>query len=296
MIILIQGKDSYLKKEKIKSLTSDKDAIVYFFDTDNLDVRNILDKIKQETLFNQKKIIIISNLIEKLGTEEAKNIIKKSLPYEERVIVFVEEKRILEKSSLKKNISKVYECNPLKDSDMISKWVLDRFDSKKATITKDGLKKIVDFLGNDLWLLSNEIEKLCSYKKEISADDIDLLVKPIIENNIFKTIDAIADKNRRQAIDLIYSSIEKGDSIIYLLSMIGFQFRNLLIAKSANSYSNPKEFNMHPYVFKKALIQSRRFSELELKNFHQNILQTDINIKTGKTEPKTALDLLLFKI
>jgi DNA polymerase-3 subunit delta len=155
--------------------------------------------------------------------------------------------------------------------------------------------------------MKNEIEKLASYKnnKTIGPVDVDLLVKPRIEPEIFKTIDAIAFNShwagKKQALKLLHDHLEKGDHPLYLLSMISFQFRNLLVIKDLMEknvpyYSIPKMTKMHPFVVKKTYEQARKFSFQELKKIYQKIFQVDLSIKTGKIDPTTALDFLIVSI
>jgi len=158
-------------------------------------------------------------------------------------------------------------------------------------------------VGNDLWQITNEIKKLVNYKngQRIEIKDVELLVKPKIETDIFKTIDFLASKNKKQALKLIHKHLEKGDHPLYLLSMINFQFRNLLtikdlIKKSSSPYFLSKITNLHPYLVKKSYTQAQKFTLEELKKIYQKIFETDFQIKTGKIAPETALDLLIAEI
>jgi DNA polymerase-3 subunit delta len=53
---------------------------------------------------------------------------------------------------------------------------------------------------------------------------------------------------------------------------------------------------MHPFVVEKTLFQARKFQLEELKKIYQKIFQVDLDIKTGKVDPETALDLLIAEI
>ena len=53
---------------------------------------------------------------------------------------------------------------------------------------------------------------------------------------------------------------------------------------------------MHPYVIQKSTQQTRKFNFEELKKIYQKIFQVDLDIKTGKIEPETAIDLLIAEI
>ena len=66
-----------------------------------------------------------------------------------------------------------------------------------------------------------------------------------------------------------------------------FQFRNLLTVKSG------AKLKTHPYVLQKTIRQAKFFSFDELKKIYRRIFQVDLDIKTGKVDPNTALDLFI---
>ena len=127
------------------------------------------------------------------------------------------------------------------------------------------------------------------------------MIKPRIEVDIFKTIDALASKNKKQALELLQKHLNGGDNPLYLLSMIVYQFRNLLLIKELSGKklmyaSIVKKSGLHPYVVKKNYFTCSQFSFEELKNIYKKIFQFDLDIKTGKMEPETALNLLVSMI
>jgi len=80
--------------------------------------------------------------------------------------------------------------------------------------------------------------------------------------------------------------------------MINYQFRNLLLVKDLIEKREPysailRKSQLHPFVVRKSLAQARSFSLPELKKIYQKIFQADLSIKTGKTEAKAALDILI---
>lgn len=216
-----------------------------------------------------------------------------------------------------KKYGKSQEFEPLKGA-KLKNWVEKEFEKQGAKATPQASEKLIDFIGNNLWQFSNEIKKLVAYKnkpafvkasagkQKIEADDVELLVRANLETEIFKTIDAIAAKNKKTALKLIHQHLERGDSPLYLLSMVNFQFRNLLIIKSRDQSSNDirtggikkmaQELNLHPFVIKKSLWQASKFSLEELKRIYRKIFQIDLNIKTGRLDPQIALDLLIAEI
>ena len=151
--------------------------------------------------------------------------------------------------------------------------------------------------------LKQEIKKLADFKRGlvIKKEDVELMVAPNIENDIFKTIDALAEKNKTRALQLLHTHLDSGENALYLLSMVAYQFRNLLMVKELSEEglmyaSIIKKSGLHPFVVKKTYFQCRQFSFEELKNIYRRIFSVDADIKIGKIEPETALDLLILKM
>jgi len=122
-----------------------------------------------------------------------------------------------------------------------------------------------------------------------------------METDIFKTIDFIASKNKKLALKLLHRHLEKGEHPLYLLSMIIFQFRNLLEIRDLLEKGTPywllfRKSNLNNYIIKKSYQLAKKFSLSELKRIYRKIFEIDFNIKTGKLESETALDLLIGEI
>ena len=53
--------------------------------------------------------------------------------------------------------------------------VRQMFEKKGVSITNDGLNEFINRCGDNMYLISNEIEKLSCYKKELELKDIMLM-------------------------------------------------------------------------------------------------------------------------
>ncbi|MCK5466036.1 DNA polymerase III subunit delta [Candidatus Parcubacteria bacterium] len=155
----------------------------------------------------------------------------------------------------------------------------------------------------NLWEADNEISKLVSYcdGREITDEDVRLLVQSKVDLNIFNLIDSISSKNKSGSALLLNQQIEKGLNEIYILTMFVYQFRNLLKIKSLleQNLSNQEiavKAKMHPFVIQKSIEQCRRFEMKDLKKIYQKLFDADLAIKTGKINPRLALDLLVVSV
>lgn len=318
MVIFLYGQDTYRLTQKLREIIEEYKKIhksglnLRFLDfsgsAGELNFQDFKDAFQQRSIFKEKRLIVLTNIFSNKDLKQSflKNI--KNLTDSKDVIVISEKNKILANDPLFKILKKKVICQEFKplEGQSLENWVKKEIEKYRVKIEPEALQQIIDFIGNDLWRFSNEIKKLVNYKGKnsnliITKQDIELLVRPKIEPDIFQTINFLASKNKKQALSLLKKHLEKGDSPLYLLSMISFQFRNLLMIRELIDKNRPyflisKETKLHPYVVKKSHAQAQRFSLSELKKIYQKIFEVDLNIKTGKLEPETALELLITEI
>lgn len=310
MLIFIYGPDTYRSKQRLDELILEykkkysHGLSFKYLEGKNLKIEDLLDETKQISMFGEKKMIILRDVfVNPDFKEKFQKQIQGFVDSSDILIIFEGSSPKSEKFlNLLKAKAKSEEFPYLEDEALV-KWCKDEFAGLGAKISPLVLKSLLDYAGNDTWRLQNEIKKLASFKSgaEIELADVKLLVKPTVEADIFKTIDELAKKNKKEAIRLIHRHLDKGDAPPYLLSMINFQFRNLLIIKDLMEKNRPysailKGSGMHPFVVKKSYQQARQFSLGELKKIYQKIFEVDLGIKTGKIEPEMALDLFISQI
>lgn len=310
MIIFIYGPDTFRSKNKLKEIVDHYKELrgginLDYFDFEKNNLEEFKSSLQTVSMFKEKRLVVIKNLF--LNKESKAKISKiiKNLKDSEDIFIIYEEGEMNEKNALfvdiKKN-SDSQEFSLLKGETLI-KWLRKEFAVYNKEVSIDVLNELVNFIGNDMWQLNNEIKKLSSFcrDKKITKEDVKLLVNQKIETAIFKTIDAIALRNTKMASLLIHRHLEEGENPLYLLSMIISQFRNLLMVKDLIEKNCPysviaQKTKMHPFVLKKSYEQSRGFTLQELKKIYTKLLEIDLYIKTGKMNSETAIDLLITEL
>ena len=348
MIIFLFGQDTYRSKQRLKEIVEEykkrhQGGLDFVkIDFNENDFEDFKQAVETVSMFDKEKLILVENVFqqadelqEEIRTYLEKRNLDKS---EDNMIVFwageirpsssAKRGRTKpgNKSTLQQNKlfqflrkkAKVQEFKYLEDYQLRG-WIKNYIKEQNVKIENEAINKLVEYIGKDLWRMSNEINKLISYKREnaISISDIEQLVKPKIDLNIFKTIDALGEKNKKQALRLLHNHIKKGESESYLLDRFVYQFRNLIKVKSFLQ-DNPNlrninvianKLDMHPYVVKKSIRQlgnltftpkfgatsqsEKGFSFKDLKKIYQKLLEIDLNIKTGKLDSRTALELFI---
>jgi len=308
VIIFLYGPDSFRSKQKLDEIVahykgSGKSGLnLVSLDAKDINFSDFYDNFKISSMFAEKKLIILKNVFANKNFQE--DFIKETKNVEslKDVVLVYENEAPDARLKLFKTLLKECKCQefvPLVGVGL-KKWAQEEFQRQNQKINQDALDLLLNYAGNDLWRLSGEISKLSNFKRAgiIKKDDIELFVKPRIELDIFKTIDALAAKNKKQALALLHKHLDGGEVPLYLLSMIAYQFKNLLVVKELAQKglmyaSIVKKSGLHPFVVKKTYYACNQFTFEELKRIYQDIFQVDLDIKTGKIEAETGLDLLV---
>ncbi len=315
MIIFLYGEDTYRSRQKLNEIIEHYKKIhksglnLKYFNCQKESGKTIFadfrDLVRQTSMFKEKKLVIVNGPFSDFGFKEKFLIARKDFVSSQDIILFYEQGKVNGKDKLFIFLKKNAECQEFKplEGQKLKNWIKKELKTYNTEAEPVVIKKLVEYIGNDLWRMSQEIKKLVSFKKnrKIKLEDVELLVKPKIETDIFKTIDAIAQRNKKQALKLLHRHLEKGNSPLYILSMISFQFRNLLIVKELIEKGNAynvifKKSGLHPFVVKKSYFQSQQFTFSELKKIYQKIFQVDLDIKTGHIKPEVALDMFIVEI
>lgn len=299
MIILLYGEDTYREKEKLREIMEEhkqkhKSGLnLRYLEGKTISFDDLRNEILGISMFKEKKLVVVLNPLS--NTKLKEDLLEKGEMFasSDNVLLLVEQSKLLKKDkflSFVEKIGKVQDFEPLTGV-KLNNWAKKEIEKQDGEISEGALEKLIEYVGSDLWRMENEVMKLVNYSKNISEKNVDLLIHPSHETNIFDTIDAIAVKDKKKAINLIKSHIEKGESAIYILAMIASQIRNILSVKNGGGQSG-----MHPFVFRKSTSQARNFSLEELKNIYARITQLDSEIKVGKIEQDIALDVLISEI
>lgn len=312
MIIFLYGKDTYRSYQNLKKIVKYYKKVhksglnLRFFDFKEDTFGDFKDEFRIQPMFGERKLMILKNAFSNKDFKKRFLDLKEDFTKSNNIILFYEKGKVLEKDSLfvflRKN-GKCQQFEPL-ERGKLKAWIEREFKKHGVEIDSEAKDLLLDYVGNDLWRLSNEIKKLFLFKKgRIEKRDVKKLVRAKIETDIFRTIDALAKKQKKKALSLIHEHLKRGDSPLYILAMINFQFRNILMIKerlqSANSIQIrelSRELNLHPFVVKKTLQLAENFSFEELKNIYQKLFEIDLKIKTGQIEPEMAIDLLIAEI
>jgi DNA polymerase III subunit delta len=309
MIVFLYGKDTYRSFEKLQEVIEEhkkkyESGLNLEFFNEKSSLKELLDCSKQSSMFTDRRLVIINGAFS--AWNKQKDFSKKIDYLKDSDDVFVFREGALLKAELKKIERKKEEKKlMIKEFSLLSKeklfiWTKNIFIKNDVDIEDEAVYHLMKIGGDDLWRIKTESEKLSLYKKKITKQDAEFFVKTEVNPNIFNTIEAIAEKNKEKALSFVYDHLEKEDHPLYILSMIVYQVKNLVIVKDLAERSIPynqakSRSGLHPFVFQKTYRQAEKFTLQELKKLYEKLFKFDLKSKTGQIEPVMAIHLFIFE-
>lgn len=323
-IYLLYGREYYLIDNAIKNFKESLNESMIDFNLDVLDGKEVLlDQLQSsiETLpfMDDKKITIVKDF--ELLKGKRKNFSEGDEKYfidyldnisESTVLVFVVYGEVDKRKKIVKKIQEkgiVFNCDKISDMDLF-KWTKRKFEGFGAVIENAQVMYFIESQGyrdknSDKTLsdLENEIIKISSFVgkgNKVTNEVIDRLSQKKIENDIFKLIDYIGEKNSSNAIKILNDMISEGESVLGIFAMISRQFKIVMQVRqlqingsSVNDIS--EKLNLRQFVVNKALKQSRNFSDEMIIDMLNFILENDFKIKNGLIKDTLAIEILVSK-
>jgi DNA polymerase-3 subunit delta len=310
MIYFLYGEDSYRAKEKLNDIVEGYKKVhqsglnLLYFDAKGISFTEFYQQFNINSMFAEKKLAVLENVFQSKDFQEPFLEAVKKLNESKDILVISEEspdqRTKLFKTLLKESKAQEFaQLTPLQ----MQKWIAAEFAKYSSHVEGAAVAALAEAVNGDLWRASGEIKKLAFMKKGSAVTRTDVVenVAADIKSDIFKTIDALAKQDKKEASALLHRHLEQGENAIYLLTMIAYQFRNFLIVKELSEKRVPypqiaKQSGLHPFVAQKSLAMAQSFSFVKLKKIYERIFQIDEQVKTGKIDAELAIDLLLAEI
>lgn len=301
MIYFVYGNDTYRLKKTIDAMrgkyedSSGMNSSLYDADYD-------LEKIRSDVMslpfLADKRLVIIKNILGSKSVDGKKIVEMLDKKPDSTIMLFTEEGEPDKRTVLFKRLSKekAKELNPLQGGELL-KWIKAEVEKNDGIIDTKEANMLAGYYGGNLWQLKNEIQKLTSYDKKITEENIEKLSVANINVKIFDLTDAITAKNRKNAFSVMNELLDSGENEMYILSMIQWQMRNLALVYGLKNLSERDivaKAKMNPYIVKKTLSVARKIENLDtIKYYYSLIIEAENDIKTGAKEPDVALELLV---
>jgi len=288
-IYILVGDENYFADNIIKLLTSkvvtddSKDFDYFKFYGNEISEDQVIDAAKRFPLVGEYNFIVL---------KDAKNISKnfdKLTSYIESpnlktilVLYFINQsldkrKRIY---SLSKKNGLAFESKKIYDNQIFN-WINEAALNKKINLHPKSIQIIIDFVGNNLSQIENELDKLKINSKPqdvIRPDEVESIIGFSKEYNFFELTKHIGKRDFTKTIEIIeYMST---NSVKYpltlLISSIFYFFNKLFLYHSVeNKREASKIMGVNPYFIEEYKLASPNYSMKEISKIFNYLLEAD---------------------
>ena len=184
-------------------------------------------------------------------------------------------------------------------------WVGRRFAAAGKSIDFDAVQRLIFVSGDLMNHLIPEIEKIAAYtqSERVTVADVDAVAHHIPDADVFSITEFISKKEFNNAAELLAELLsDKSNDPIYILAILGFQFRRLYAARLAleNGIEPVKLMDVcglkYEFVAKKLMSSARGFSLQQLERAVEMCAETDYKMKSGSVDDRELLKELVIRI
>jgi len=310
-VYLLTGDEGYLIYRAGKML---KDALVHpddemnytRYEEEKIDLSQVADLAATFPFFSEKRLIFFQQTnILKTGGDEFLKILEQ-MPETTCMVICENEvdKRGKAYKWIKKNgyVAEFLKKNQREDT--LVKFVARILGEAKKKIRQDDARYMVSIIGDDMFRIRTETEKLISYlgqEEIVTRDAIDQIISVQIQDKIFAMVTALAQKNQREALAYYNDLILLREAPMHILFLVIRQYRILVIIKSMQAqYKSEAEIakaaGIPPFSIKRYGSQLRLYSQDQLEDCLSQAVKLEEEIKTGILPDQIGLEMLLIRL
>lgn len=309
MIYLLYGPDEFRIHERVQLIQKEHGSPISgaWAQGDQVDTQKLGQIFSAQSLLASQPVLVLQNFLAD-GSIVAQRWLDQWLKNEADTnaieVIFVEAALPIKKSLWSPYLSQwQVEAFALFSPAEATAWLKKIAEQRQLHLVPSAVQQLVTNFGNDLWRLSNELDKLAAFalQSPIDPTTLQLLIVPVLPDNIFQAIDALARKDFRTANHALNTQLAIGTTEGELLTMMAYQFRNIAIVKTLTETKLTidkliVQTKLHPYVVKKSLSFARIFTWPQLQRIFYLLQKVDTAIKQSQTPPRAGLDILVAQI
>lgn len=339
MIIFLYGDNDFKIHQKVKELQKkfikeidQGGQNIWKLEGEKIKAEDLSSKLGSSSLFVNKKMLIISDLIKNKQKDFLKTILeyikKNKISESPDILIFTEQylrnknnKGLVKKTSEKESplnaseksffeflLQEKYaqEIKNFNNQELID-FIKKEFGSYSLQIETREAQEIINLTTANPWMIKNEIKKISHLKlsdlnnKKIEKKDIEENIFEKHQENIFAFTDSISSRNIKQSLDILEKQYLADLEPDLILNMLIRQFKILLQIKEAlelnfNTNKIISKLKLHPFIINKGINQARNFDKKTLKNMINQLIDLDKKNRSEFCDLKSEINLIINKL
>lgn len=297
MIVTLTGESSFGLQRELSSLINafvDKhgDLALERLDGQEAELSRISESLTSLPFLTPKKMVLLRTpSSNKSFTEQVEQLMSR-VPETTDVIII--EPKLDKRLSYYKYLKKQTDFREFSALDHagLSAWLTKAAKEQGGTLSLADARCLVERVGPNQQMLSNELEKLLLYDPGVSRRTIELLTENSPQSTIFQLLEAAFAGNAKRALDLYAEQRVQRVEPAQIIAMLAWQLRVLAIIKTAGDRPADviaREAKINPYVLGKSQAIARSLTLAELKKLVSDLLAIDLKTKRTNIDADEAL-------
>jgi DNA polymerase-3 subunit delta len=194
-------------------------------------------------------------------------------------------------------------CNPLEGS-ALREWVHHTVAAQEYHMTDEAVRALLQEQDNDLRIIAQEIEKLCTYagtQREIGLAEVQAVCQASRHLSIFALSDALGSQRLPHALTAVEQLLQQGEAPLLIFSMLVRHVRLLwsvqqLLGQRQELGRIAQTLGIPQPVCRRLITQSRQISAARLRHLYTTALEADRTFKTSNKSPQAILEGVIFAL
>src|SRR5215831_17007275 len=307
-----------------------RDFSLFEFDLADTDLTEIFDRARTPSLMAPFQIFFVRGVKTLFGrgsNEEKLEAIERyckdpnpdavlifvadhiSIPADARRIDLTDKERYQRIRETMGRYSAIVELGRVEEGDAV-RWVQEYSTGRQVKVDPDAARELVDALGGEMMMVSNELDKLILYageKRHVTLGDVERLVLAAKQRSLYELTDAISARDRTRSLamlDAILSSGDGEDAAIGHLYMLAKTFRQMLVILERNVRDQRmlwaalwQGFRVPPFAAEDIIRQARRYkSKRDLTRAIRLVAKADLALRSNPPGKRLVLEKLVLDL
>src|SRR5579872_5584293 len=307
-----------------------RDFSLFEFDLGETDLAEVLDRARTPSLMAPFQVFFVrgvKNLFGRGSNEDKLSAIEEYCknPNPDAVLIFVADHisipadaRRMEMTDKERyeriresmgSFCTIIELSRVEEGEAV-RWIGEYCATRDVKMDVDASRELVDALGGDMMMVSNELEKLILYvgeKKRVTLGDVETMVLAAKQRSLYELTDAISAKDRVRALQMLDAILTTGDgdeAAIGHIYMLAKTFRQMLVILERNVRDQRmlwaalwQGFRVPPFAADDIIKQARRYkSRRDLTRAIRLVAKADLALRSNPVSKRMVLERLVIDL
>ena len=307
-VYFLLGPEDYLRDEAAQAITDEalRETLLREFNDSTFslrsgDVRSAIAAAEQLPMMSPRRVVQIKDLARLDEASEEILLAYINRPVETSVVIFnaddIDKRKKLAKKLMQ---GPAFEFPRLNNAELTT-WARSYLSEIKAEAAPPILSRIIELVGSNVRMLSNELNKLATAglpSGKITGELVEELVGRSRELMNWELTDQMLARNRARALQTLKHLLDDGAPPVMLIGLIASTYRRMALAHALLSKGAPpkeifRRVPMPPFKQGNYLQLLNRIDGRKLAQHMVRIAEADLGIKTSKATPRMQVELLV---